>query len=267
MSERDGYPHGVPCWVECLTPDPAAIAAFYAELFGWEISEPGRVPGGEAAYYVGRMRGRDVAGLAPPPPAERYGEVRPAWITQVRVDDVDALAQRVENAGGTVVAGPMDVPPVGRLVVLEDTQGAALAAFEPTGRTGAQLVNEPGAWSMSALATPDPGAAAPFYRSVFGWEAEEWQGITLFRLPGYVGGEPHQPVPRDVVAVAIPGDGPPQWTLDFWTDDAERVAAVAAARGGTVLTPPHDAASFVTTVVADPAGAVFSASQLVVAPG
>ena len=267
MSERDGFPHGVPCWVECLTHDPAAIAPFYAALFGWEIAGPGPVPERDPAYYVARLRGRDVAGLAPLPPAERYGEVPPAWMTQVRVDDADAIAARVTEAGGTVVAGPMDVPPVGRLVVLQDPQGGGLAAFQPTGRQGAQLVNEPGAWAMSALSTPDAAGAAAFYGAVFGWDAEAWQGVTLFRLPGFVGGEPQQPVPRDVVAVALPGDGEPRWAVDFWTDDADRVAVLAREHGGTVLAPPEEEGSFRRTVVADPAGAAFSVSQLVAVPG
>jgi predicted enzyme related to lactoylglutathione lyase len=174
----------------------------------------------------------------------------------------------VRAAGGTVLAGPMDLPPVGRLVVLEDPAGAAIGAFQPTGRAGAELVNEPGAWSMSALVGAELPAASAFYRAVFGWEAEEWHGVTLFRLPGFVGGEPSQPVPRDVVAVGLPadGDGPARWEVDFWTDDADRVAATAVERGGRVLVAPHEEANFRTVVVADPGGATFSASQLLSAP-
>jgi hypothetical protein len=91
--------------------------------------------------------------------------------------------------------------------------------------------------------------------------------VTLFRLPGFVGGEPSQPVPRDVVAIGFPADdGPGHWDVDFWTDDADRVAAVAEERGGRVVVAPHEEANFRTVVVADPAGARFSASQLLGAP-
>jgi predicted enzyme related to lactoylglutathione lyase len=34
MSERDDYPHGVPCWVTNLAPDVPAAMDFYGELFG-----------------------------------------------------------------------------------------------------------------------------------------------------------------------------------------------------------------------------------------
>jgi uncharacterized protein len=39
MSERDGYEHGVPCFVAGVFPDPAAAASFYSELFGWETDD------------------------------------------------------------------------------------------------------------------------------------------------------------------------------------------------------------------------------------
>ena len=36
MSERDGFEHGVPCWVAGVHPDPSAAASFYGDLFGWQ---------------------------------------------------------------------------------------------------------------------------------------------------------------------------------------------------------------------------------------
>ena len=46
-------------------------------------------------------------------------------------------------------------------------------------------------------------------------DREDFGGATLWRVPGYVGGEPMQPVPRDVVAVMAPLNGnggvPPNW--------------------------------------------------------
>ncbi|MGZ4179383.1 MAG: VOC family protein [Solirubrobacteraceae bacterium] len=116
---------------------------------------------------------------------------------------------------------------------------------------------------MSMLNTRDAGAAKAFYRDVFGWEAEPFApGVELFRLPGYVGGEPEQPVPRDVVAVLAVSDGEPVWSVDFWTADAESAAARATELGGSVVVAPREIPGFVNTVIADPAGAVLSLSQL-----
>jgi uncharacterized protein len=100
---------------------------------------------------------------------------------------------------------------------------------------------------------------------VFGWEAEAFgpadAGIMVWRLPGYVGGEPQQPVPRDVVAAMAPGEHP-GWLLDFWIDDADAAASMTTRLGGTVLAEPSEAPPFRRAVLADPEGAAFSVSQL-----
>jgi uncharacterized protein len=55
---------------------------------------------------------------------------------------------------------------------------------------------------------PDADAAVAFYTQLFGWETETFgageSAVTLWRLPGYVGGEPEQPVSREVVGVIAP---------------------------------------------------------------
>jgi uncharacterized protein len=118
---------------------------------------------------------------------------------------------------------------------------------------------------MSLLATPDPDSAAAFYRELFGWEAESFgPSIWLFRLPGYVGGEPHQPVPRDVVAAmtATAAGARAGWGVDFWIADADAAAAAAPGLGGSVVAEPFDEFTFRRTVLAAPDGATFSVSQL-----
>ena len=62
MPDRDGYPPGVPCWVDTTQPDPDAAAAFYRDLFGWEVEDV-MPPGQDAKYFMGRIRGRDVAAV------------------------------------------------------------------------------------------------------------------------------------------------------------------------------------------------------------
>jgi hypothetical protein len=81
---------------------------------------------------------------------------------------------------------------------------------------------------------------------------------------GYVGGPAEQPVPRDVVAVLASGDGEPNWSVDFWIADAEAAAARASELGGSVVVPPRERPGFLNTVIADPAGAVLSLSELLV---
>src|SRR4029077_18160136 len=109
---------------------------------------------------------------------------------------------------------PFDAAPAGRLVVLADPSGAVLCAWEAGTREGAQTVNEPSAWAMSTLHTTDPEGSIAFYKAVFGWQPELFGPVTLWRLPGYVGGEPKQPVPRDVVGVMVSnGASQPHWSV------------------------------------------------------
>jgi predicted enzyme related to lactoylglutathione lyase len=260
MSERDSYPAGVPCWVTNLQHDVPGARDFYGGLFGWQM-ESG--PDDVAPYALARLRGRDVAAIGTMPGPD----VAPAWVTEVRTDDLAATVVAVREAGGEVLQEEVDFSPVGKLGVFVDPVGATFCAWESGDREGAQVVNEPSAWSMSALRTRETDRAARFYGDVFGWGREMFGPATMFRLPGYVGGEAAQPVPRDVVAVMVPSDGdePATWGVDFWIDDVDRAVDDVRRLGGSVLAGPYDAPpSFRQAVVADPGGAPFSLSQLVV---
>ncbi len=246
MSERDQYPAGVPCWVETLQPDPRAALDFYGPLLGWEFADPGPMPGDlPDEYFLARIRGRDVAGIGSLP--DLGGPPTAVWSTYVRVDSADEAAESAKAAGGSVLIGPLDALPAGRFAVLLDPAGAAICVWEAFAREGAQLVNEPGTWTMSSLHSPDPESAIAFYGSVFDWQPELFglpqTQMTLWRLPGYVGGEAQQPVPRDVVAVMAPtGDPaaavPPHWNVNLRVKDADATAEHAASLGAEVIAPP-----------------------------
>jgi uncharacterized protein len=259
MSERSDYPAGVPCWVDTLVANPQHAMQFYEQLFGWEFVGP---PGPDGNYFIARLRGRDVAAVG-----GSVGEAPVAWNTYVAVRSVhDAVAMAI-TAGGQVLASPTDASPAGRFAVLADPAGAAVCVWEASQRQGAQLVNEPSAWAMSMLHSTQPDAVKPFYGELFGWTPEPFEmggaeGI-LWRLPGYVGGEPQQPVPRDVVAVMVPATGASRWSVDFWIADADAAAENAARLGGSVIAPPHDTPGFRSAVLADPEGSAFSVSKLV----
>jgi predicted enzyme related to lactoylglutathione lyase len=277
MPTRDEYPAGAPCWVETFQPEPRAALGFYGSLFGWDFSAPRTMPGGLAGdYFVARIDGRSVAGVGAFPAG---GPAVAVWNTQIRVDAIDAAVDLATANGATLMLGPVDASADGRLAVLVDPTGAAFSVWEPRGRAGAQLVNEPRAWTMSSLHTPAPDRAAAFYGAVFGWQTQApapAAPVELFRLPGYVGGVPGQPMPRDVVAVmastAAGPEGsamvvPPHWNVNIQVDDTDAVATRAARLGGTILMPPTDAPGFRSAVLLDPQGAAFSISQIVSAPG
>jgi uncharacterized protein len=268
MSERSGFAPGVPCWVDTWQPDADAAMSFYTELFGWE-AEDTMPEGVEGTHYMCRLRGRDVAAIASRP--EGAPPVS-AWTTYVWVDDVDATMARVRESGGSILKEPFDSLDGGRIGVIADPAGAALGIWAPGTYEGAQLVNEPSAYSMSALMTDDPHGSKRFYGSVFGWGIETFamgeDEMVMWLVEGYVGGEPEQPVRRDVVATMLPlsanGEGPPpHWDVDFWIADVDAATVKVEELGGRVLTPPFDipGTGLRQGAFMDPQGATFSLTQ------
>jgi predicted enzyme related to lactoylglutathione lyase len=279
--ERDGYPPGVPCWVDTAQPDAEAAVRFYAGLFGWEFVDrmPADAPG---SYHVAQLRGRDVAAVGSLPEGMPPS---PAWTMYVCVDSADDAVAKAEQAGGRVLMGPFDVSDAGRMALLTDPEGAAFAVWQPGRTKGAQLVNVPGTWNFNELNTRDPEGAAAFYGAVFGWEASTTDmgggEFTMWRCPGY-GDHLEERFPgtrkrtgdfgapegfEDAVAWLVPigegQDGPAHWSITFAVDDADAAAAKAAELGGEVLVPPFDAPWVRMTVIRDPQGAAFTASKFV----
>jgi predicted enzyme related to lactoylglutathione lyase len=279
MPERDGYIPGVPCWVDTSQPDPESAVAFYRVLFGWEF-ENVMPPGSGGEYFIGRIRGGDVAAVGSVP--EGAPPVA-AWNTYIWVDSADETTSKVRDAGGSVVAEPFDVMDAGRMAVFTDPEGAAFCIWQAKENKGAQIVNEHGSLNFNDLNTRDIESAKSFYGSVFGWQTIEPEGgLQMWTLPGYgdylardnPGLREQQAevgAPKgfeDVVASIIPiGDDqpevPPHWGVTFGVDDADAIADKATVAGGNVVVPPFDAPWVRTTVIADPQGATFTASKFV----
>jgi predicted enzyme related to lactoylglutathione lyase len=271
MSERDGYEHGVPCWVDTWRDDPGRAATFYAGIFGWDFD--GLDPDASEQYAIAKVRGRDVAAIGSPVPPAVQGAPA-AWTTYVWVDDAEEAARRAVEAEGSLLAEPFESLDGGRMAIIADPAGAAIGVWRVGEHRGAQLVNEPSAWSMSFLSTREPERATEFYGAVFGWETEDFGPAVMWRRPGFVGGEPQQPVPRDVVATMLPlgddapADVPDHWGVDFWVADVDAVASKAGELGGGVISPPSElqGVPMKQGVIADPDGATLSVTQLVL-PG
>src|ERR1041384_670032 len=100
--------HGQFVWREIMTTNVEASLKFYSSVFGWTFEAMPNPSGG--AYHFGKIGDAPVAGLMQHPVAGN-----PAyWGTAVSVDDVDALAKRVVDAGGKVLEGPKDAGEMGR---------------------------------------------------------------------------------------------------------------------------------------------------------
>lgn len=252
MSERTSYPPGTPCWVDLATPDLDAAESFYRELFGWEIPElPNSAEMG--GYRRAKKDGRDVAGAMP---LMQEGQP-PAWSTYVSVDDADAIARAIQENGGTMIAEPMEVASYGRLAMFTDPEGAFFGIWQPLDFAGAELVNEPGAFSWNELETRDPAAAKDFYGRVFGWEfkAEEAPGGMEYNV-AYVG--ENRVAGMADISGRIPDEIPAHWMAYFVVESAEGAIEKAEAGGGAAQFGPVDIPVGRFAMLTDPWGAAFA---------
>ena len=115
---------GAVSWTELTTPQPKAATEFYGALFGWKFDV---MDMGSGPYNVIKVGEAAIGGVMAPPPGAP--PMPPMWCAYVTVADADACAEKCTSLGGKVLAGPMDIPTVGRFVVLQDPQGAVFNAI------------------------------------------------------------------------------------------------------------------------------------------
>ncbi|MBN8505183.1 MAG: VOC family protein [Burkholderiales bacterium] len=111
-------------WNELATPDPAKACAFYGSLFGWRFENMNYGPGD---YFLIKVGDTSVGGVMAP-----QGPMPACWNSYVTVADCDATVEKAKGLGGTVCAGPFDIPHVGRMAVLQDPQGAVIQVISYT---------------------------------------------------------------------------------------------------------------------------------------
>jgi uncharacterized protein len=256
MSERTSYAAGTPSWVDLGTPDLDTAVEFYTGLLGWEVPPAENIEQ-TGGYRRATKNGADVAGMMP---LMQEGQP-PAWTTYVSVDDADAVAAAVKEAGGAVYAEPMDVMDLGRMAVFADPTGAAFGVWQPGTFPGAGLVNEPGALAWNELGTRDPAAAKAFYAAVFGWQFEdqdmgEMGTYTILKL-----GEDQIGGMMDISG-RVPDEVPAHWLAYFAVESTDTAVETAKGSGGAVAFGPIDIPAGRFAIVTDPAGAAFAVIQM-----
>jgi uncharacterized protein len=257
MSERTSYAPGTPSWVDHGSPDLDASIAFYGALFGWDVpeSENSEQTGG---YRQAMKDGKPVGGMMP---LMQEGQP-PAWTTYVSVEDAAATAAAVKEAGGAVIAEPMEVLDLGTMAVFADPAGAVFGVWQPNTFPGAGLVNEPGALSWNELNTRDLEAAKSFYGDVFGWDFEdvEFEGAgsyTTINVDGQgVGGI------LNMSERGVPAEVPAHWQVYFGVEDTDATIEQAEQRGGGVMVEPIDIPAGRFAILSDPHGASFAVIAL-----
>ena len=254
MGERESYAPGIFCWADLGTSDAEAAKAFYTGVFGWEAVDS---PAGDAGTYTTfTLGGHDVAALYEMGDEERK-TLRPHWSSYVCVDDVDALAPRVRELGGEILAEPFDVESSGRMTVLRDPTGALLHLWQPREQRGAGRVNDPGCMVWNELASPDPPRARDFFAELLGWAIEpEESGYGIIKLGSSING-----------GIRPLQDGEPShWLVYFTVESCDDAIASITEGGGSLIAGPMKTPVGRVVVVSDPQGAAFALFVGQVAP-
>ena len=239
-----------PAWVDLSSSDPAASREFYSKLFGWQVEvSPDPQYGG---YAVAKVGGNDVAGIGP----KQSPESPTAWMVYIGTLNAEDLANKVQDAGGQVIAPPFDVGDQGRMAVFQDTSGAVISAWQPKAMRGFQT-DAPNAFGWAELNARGVEKAIPFYRKVFGWAdktSEMGEGAppyTEFQLRGesIAGAMEMNPM--------VPAEVPSYWMVYFNVDEVDKSSKQATEAGAQEMMAPSDFPGGRFAILRDPQGAVF----------
>jgi uncharacterized protein len=251
------YPPGTPSWVELSSSDADASAAFYGELMGWEATAPGPVEE-TGGYRMFQQDDKRVAGLMP-----HMQEGQPtAWATYISVADADETADKVKEAGGTVMVEPMDVMDIGRMAYFVDPTGAVFGVWQPKSFSGADLVNEPASLAWNEVLTRDADANKRFYPAVFGWEPgkPEFEGAPDDYVVWMRDGQPVGGM-MQMSDEQFPPEVPSFWNVCFSVNDCDATVEKARELGGTVVQEPVSMPIGRFAGIIDPQGAGFAIMQ------
>ncbi len=256
-------PAGSFIWYELMTPDPDAVAAFYAAVVGWTI---GAAPPGQASGMDYRMIGRDdgkhAGGVLRLSADMQQHGARPLWIGYLSTPDVDGHVAAIVADGGAVQMPASTIPNVGRIAMVTDPQGVpfyVMTAVPPAGVPDATSdVFDPQALqrvNWNELASPDLAAAKAFYSRHFGFAFNEVMHMGPMGDYCFIdhGGQ------RIGAIMQRPDEGPSAaWLFYFGVPSVAAAARAITANGGQLIVAPHEVPTGDWIVIAtDPAGAAF----------
>jgi uncharacterized protein len=242
-----------PAWVDLATNDAEAARNFYSQLFGWEmdVSDDPQYGGYATAMLPGGQN--SAAGIGP----KQDPNMPNVWSLYIGTDDIDALADEVKQAGGTVVAAPFDVGDQGRMAVFQDPSGAFISAWQ-TGQMSQFAHDRPNTFGWAELNARGVEKVVPFYEKVFGWSTN----LQEF--------DPSQPPYRELqlngesilgaweMNPQMPPEMPSYWQIYFNVDDVDASHQKALSLGAREMLPPQDFPGGRFAILTDPQGASFA---------
>lgn len=241
---------GLPCWVDLSVHDVDGAVKFYREVLGWEFAETSAEYGG---YRMASLGGVEAAGIGP-----QQGDYPSYWVLYFATDDVDALATRAKQSGGSVFVEPFDVVTQGRMAILTDPTGAFFGAWQAGLHSGFGASEQPGFFTWAEVNTRDADKARDFHAELL--------GATITQTP--TGGSAYFNLGKDgknfvgILQMNEEWEGvPPHWMVYFQVDAIDSAVARVKEHRGTVAVEPFDTPFGRIAVIGDAAMASFSLLQ------
>lgn len=246
-----------PAWIDLSSPDPAASREFYSNLFDWRVDvSPDPQYGGYGIAHLADG-GEDVAGIG----GTMMPEAPTTWNLYIGTSDAATLGDRVQAAGGGVLAPAFDVGEMGRMAVFTDSVGAVISAWQPGGM-GSFRTGEIGTFGWAELNARGIDTATTFYDTVFGWSARTspmGEGLgeyTEFLIGGQSILGALEMMPN------IPAEVPSYWMIYFNVADVDDAFTRAVDAGATEMVGPSVMPGGRFAIVTDPHGAMFGLLRL-----
>ena len=241
-------------WHDLVTDDAQQAKAFYGALMGWSFEDTTHPRGGD--YTLIRSGDRFVGGIVELEDPEGVEYSR--WLGYLSVGDVDDAVQFNRASGGKAVAGPLDLPGVGRAAAIRDPEGAVVGLLRS--RLGDPLDSlSPmiGVVVWNELLAADDVAAAEFYAALAGLEVDEKQREGgIYRVLRSQGLDRAGVMPRPAEELQ------PLWLTHFGVGDVAAATGRAEQSGARVLLAPDpELRDGRFAVVVDPGGAVLALRQ------
>jgi len=238
-----------PAWVDLGSKDAAASRDFYAKLFGWDVEVNSDPQYG--GYAIAKAGGHDAAGIGP-----TMSPGQPTtWSFYIGTDDAKALEQRVQAAGGKVVAPTFDVGDQGKMATFQDPSGAYISVWQGS-RMGGFETEAANAFGWAELNARGVEKDVPFYRDLFGWTAKrtpvpDSSDYIEFEIDGESIAGATEMNPKS------PAHIPSHWLVYFNVDDVDATYRKAIQLGAREMTPPQEYQGGKFAIVTDPQGATF----------
>lgn len=241
-------------WHDLITDDVDQAKLFYGGLMGWSFEDATRPNGGDYTLIV--SGDRLVGGIVQldDPAGMEYSR----WLGYLSVANIDDAVDLTRSQGGEAVAGPLDLPGIGRAAAIQDPQSAVVGLLRSDhGDPDDSLRTGPGLVVWDELLAADDLAAARFYASLAGFQVVDQQ-----RELGVYHVLMSQGQKRAGLMQRPADDIDPFWLTHFGVEDVEEAAQRVSELGGQIfLRPDPEFRNGLQAIVIDPAGAILALHQ------